>query len=209
MDSEVATTKARAYIWGTMVDRDLRASLEAIGVQLPGLELDGVLIDGKKKAHMCAEMRLPFPITVAKSLAEACSILWTRHPQRALELAGARPLLELAALCSASVTAIAKQLAQTRPKKSHHAPPKRIIEQRPIIALKNTSKMVKRLFLLEPELYAYAKEAAAQLGHRNVNRLVRDALWKECALRVPNAPQFQPRRVQPPNGARATRRRSG
>jgi hypothetical protein len=69
--------------------------------------------------------------------------------------------------------------------------------------------MLRRLFVLEPELYAYAQEAAAQLGHKNVNRLVRDALWAKVALVVPNCPQYQPARVEPPNGARATRRRTG
>jgi len=192
-----------------MGHRELRASLQQIGVQLPGLEYGGELVDGRKKALMCAELGLGFPVQSAKTLQEACSILWTRHPARALELAGTtRGVLELAALCSTSAVAIAKEIQANKPKKSHHKI--RInTEEKPFHELKDSKKMVKRLFLLEPELYAYAREAAAQHGHRNVNRLVRDALWKEIALVVPNAPQFQPRRVQPPNGARATRRRTG
>lgn len=187
-------------------NRDLRASLSRIGPQIPGLSFDGVLIDGRKKAPMCADLGLHFEIREAQTLHEACSILWTRHPARAIELAGKTSVLELAKLCSVSATAIAKELKANRPKKSHH---KRIIEGQPYPQLKSASKMIRRLFVLEPELYAYAREAAAQVGHRNVNRLVRDALWEKVALLVPMAPQFQPRRVQPPNGARAQRRRSG
>lgn len=189
-------------------NRDLRASLASIGPQIPGLSLDGVLIDGRKKETMCAELGIAFEIRQAESLTEACSILWTRHPARALELAGKRSVLELAQLCGTSPTAIAKELQANKPKKSHHSQ-KRLISDTPYPELKQSPKMLKRLFLLEPELYAYAREAAAQAGHRNVNRLVRDALWEKVALLVPMAPQFQPRRVQAPNGARAQRRRSG
>jgi len=187
-------------------NRDLRASLQSIGPQIPGLSFAGVLVDGRKKAPMCAELRISFEIREAETLAEACSILWTRHPARALELAGKKSVLELAQLCGVSATAIAKELHAAKPKRSHH---KRRIEGESYSQLKTASTMVRRLFTLEPELYAYAREAAAQVGHRNVNRLVRDALWEKVALLVPMAQQFQPRRVQPPNGARAQRRRTG
>lgn len=191
-----------------MRDRDLRASLEQIGVQTPGLEYLGELIDGRRKATMCAELHLRLDIHTARSLQEACSILWTRHPARALELAGASSVLELARLCSTSAVAVARELAANKPKKSRQRET-RILDGQPYAELKN-SKMIRRLFVLEPELYAYAREAAAQRGHRNVSRIVRDALWKEIALIVPNAPQFQPRRVQRANGPRAARgRRTG
>jgi hypothetical protein len=183
-----------------MGDRDLRASLRQIGPQIPGLEYAGELVDGRKKALMCAELRVPFPVQRAETLKEACSILWTRHPARALELAGTTRVLELAELCSTSAVSIAKELQANKPKRPRK--PMRIIQDVPYPALKDEKKMVRRLFVLEPELYAYAQEAAAQKGHRNVNRLVRDALWKEIALIVPSAPQFQPRRVEPPSGLR-------
>ena len=73
-------------------------------------------------------------------------------------------------------------------------------EVQPYPELKDSKKMIR---------VRLRARSAAQIGHRNVNRLVRDALWEKVALLVPNAPQFQPRRVQPPNGARATRRRAG
>ncbi len=192
-----------------MRDRDLRASLVQIGPLIPGLEYAGELVDGRKKAPMCVDLGIPFPIHVAKTLREACSILWTRHPTRALELAGTTRVLELAALCSTSTVAIAQQVNENRPAKKRIRNT-RIESSADLPRLKDSPKMITRVFMLEPELYAYAREAAAQKGHRNVSQLVRDAMWKEIALTVPNAPQFQPRRVvQHPNGPRPRKRRSG
>lgn len=191
-----------------MIDRDLRASLEQIGAQVPGLEYAGVLVDGRKKALMCAELGMPFPIHVAKTLQEACSILWLRHEVRALELAQTKKVLELARLCGSTTTAVAKVVQAQKPRVSHQRK-MRFIEDQPYRQLKEQKKMIRRLITLEPELYAYGREAAAQLGHRNFNKLVRDALWAKVALIVPSCPLFQPRRVQPPNGARAIKRRTG
>lgn len=192
-----------------MGDRDLLASLRAVGVLVSGLEYAGELVDGRKKREMCADLGVPFTVHVAKSHTEACSILWTRHPDRAVELAHTSKMLELVQLCSASSVSIAKVLQAKKPRVSHAS--KRILPvgDREYRHLRAQPKMLRRLVTLEPELYAYAREAAAQLGHKNFAKLVRRALWKEVALIVPNAPQFEPRRVQPPNGARATRRRTG
>ncbi len=192
-----------------MRDRDLKASLAQIGPLIPGLEYAGELVDGRKKALVCVDLGIAFPIHVAKTLQEACSILWTRLPTRALELAQTTKVLELAALCSTSTVAIAEQLKATKPPKQRIRNT-RIESSAELPDLKRSSKMIRRLFVLEPELYAYAREAAAQRGHRNVSQVVRDGLWKEIALTVPNAPQFQPRRVvQHPNGPRPRKRRSG
>jgi hypothetical protein len=192
-----------------MGDRDLRASLGQIGPQISGLEYAGELVDGRKKARMCADLGVAFPIHIAKTLQEACSILWLRHELRAIELAGEhRTILELAHLCGATTTAIAKVVQAQKPRVSHQRK-MRFIEDVPYRKLKKTEKMIRRLITLEPELYAYGREAAAQLGHKNFNKLVRDALWAKVALIVPSCPLFQPRRVQPPNGARAPKRRTG
>lgn len=182
-------------------DRDLRASLEAIGQLQPAYEHESELIDGRRRREICAELGLTLRVVRLETLHDACSVLWTLHPSRALELAGKRPLLELAQLCSASTSAIASQLQAMKPRKSHKATV-RILPDQPYRELKATPRMIRRLITLEPELYAYGREAAAQKGHRNFNKLVRDALWKEIALTVPNAPLYQPKRVQPANGAR-------
>jgi hypothetical protein len=200
----LATTNQTAYISTMLGKRDLRASLQRIGVQIPGLSHGGVLIDGKKKAELCADLGIEFEVYEARTLRDACSILWTRHPERALELAGNRPLLELAELCSTSTTAIA--LTQRATQKAKKPPNSKRLEGAHYPTLKQDPRMVRRLFVLEPELYAYAKEAAAQAGHRNVNRLVRESLWAKVAELVPLAPREAPQRVQAPNGARSHKR---
>lgn len=182
-------------------DRDLRASLERIGQLQPAYEHAGELIDGRRRREICSDLGLELRTVQLETLQEACSVLWILHPSRALELAGKRPLLELAQLCSASTTAVAKQIQAMKPRKSHKATV-RLLPDQPYRELKATPRMIRRLITLEPELYAYGREAAAQKGHKNFNKLVRDALWKEIALTVPNAPLHQPRRVQPANGAR-------
>jgi hypothetical protein len=196
-----------------MRERDLRESIQRIGVQSPGLAFAGALLDGRKRSAICLELGSTFPVHTAETFAEACSILWTRHPERALEFAGnagKSGVLELAELCGASPVAIATEIQANKPKPKKSAAQRRLIEGQPYPQLKEEKKMLRRLFVLEPELYAYAQEAAAQQGHRNVNKLVREALWAKVALLVPQAPQFQPRRVQPPNGARPIpKRRTG
>jgi hypothetical protein len=188
-----------------MRDRDLRASLESIGALQPGYEYAGQLIDGRRRQPICQELAIPFDVRVCGSLHDACSTLWAAsHAQRALELArseGATSLLELAQLCSTTASAVAQLLQETRPKKSH----KRQVRDQ-TTELRASSRMLRRLVTLEPELYALAKECAREQGHRNFAKLVRAALWKEIRLNVPGAPAHQPRRVQPANGAR---RRAG
>jgi hypothetical protein len=205
--------KWTVYISGDMRERDLRESILRIGVQSPGLKHAGVLLDGRKRAAICLELGIDFPVQTVATFAEACSILWTSHPDRALQLAnnaGKTTILELAELCGATPVAIATEIQSNKPKPNKSAAQRRLIEGQPYTQLKESKRMLRRLFVLEPELYAYAQEAAAQCGHGNVNKLVREALWAKVALLVPQAPQFQPRRVQPPNGARPIpKRRAG
>lgn len=209
----LASTFPTVYIWGRMRNRDLRASLQQIGPQKGALEYGGQTIDGRQRAEICAELGIDLPRRECATLQEACSLLWVEHPARALELAkenGARTVLELAALCSTTAVAVAKELAKKpkqRPKPHGRAGDRKHATDQVTRELRRRPKMIRRLFVLEPELYAYAREAAAQKGHNNVSKIVRQALWKEVALTVPNAPQFQPRRVQPANGPRDMRRR--
>lgn len=219
MATSLASAFPTVYILVRMRDRDLRASLAQIGPQKPGLVYGGEPIDGRRRAAICTELGIDFDQRECATLQEACSLLWLEHPARALELAAAndvRSVLELAQLCCTTPTAIAKELAskpkpKPKPKPRGRGTDRKHATMEVTRAARSQPKMIRRLFVLEPELYAYAKEAAAQKGHNNVNKLVRAALWKEVALTVPNAPQFQPRRVQSANGPREMprRRRTG
>jgi hypothetical protein len=196
-----------------MRERDLRQSILRIGVQSSGLLYAGVLLDGKRRAAICSELGIDFPIQTVATFAEACSILWTSHPDRALQLAnnaGKTTILELAELCGATPVAIATEIQANKPKQKKSPAQRRERDGHSYIRLRESKRMLRRLFVLEPELYAYAQEAAIKCGHRNVNKLVRDALWAKVALIVPQAPQFQPKRVQSSNGPRVMpKRRAG
>lgn len=181
-------------------DLELRASLAAVGALQPAFEYAGELIDGRRRQPLCAELGTPLEVRVCETLQAACSTLFALHPVRAIELAkreGVTSVLELAELCGATPSAIARELQHTLPKKSH----KRQVKDETSRA-RASPRMLRRLVTIEPELYALAKEAARELGHKNFARLVRDSLWRTVRERVRGAPLRQPQRVQPANGAR-------
>ncbi len=188
-----------------MRDRDLRASLAKIGALQPGYAFEGELIDGRRRQPLLIELGRPFEIRELASLEEACATLWPLHPDRALDLAGPHSIIDIAALCGTTTSAVASQMQARKPRRVHRRQNDRI-EKQPYERLRATPKMLQRLVTLEPELYAYSREAAAQAGHNNWSRLVRDALWEKITQLVPNAPMRPPRRVDSPNGAR---RRTG
>jgi len=182
-------------------DRDLRASLEAVGALQPAYEYSGELVDGRRRKPICAELGIRLDVRVCETLQEACSTLWAlQHQTRAIDLAkreGVVSVLELAQLCGTTTSAVAQVMQATQPKKSHKRQIKDEVSQ-----LRASPRMLRRLVTLEPELYALARTAAREVGHGNFQRLVRDALWKEIRANVRGAPAHQPRRVQAPNGAR-------
>src|SRR5262245_34223956 len=103
-------------------DLELRASLAAIGAFQPAFEYAGEVIDGRRRQVLCAELGKPLEIRVCETLQEACSTLFALHPMRAIELArreGVTSLLDLARACGSTTTAIARELQQVAPKKSH------------------------------------------------------------------------------------------
>lgn len=180
-----------------MRDRDLRASLATRGPIHPAYSYKGELIDGRRRKLLCDELELELEIRPCETLQEACSTLFVLHPERALELARSEStgaLLELAALCGTTPVAIARHIP-TR-KKSHKS-------KEPLSQARASSRMLRRLVTFEPELYELAKRAALELGHKNVNKLVRDSVWRTVRdLELNGAPRHQPRRVQAPHGAR-------
>lgn len=187
-----------------MRDPDLRASLAAIGQLHPAWEYEGELIDGRRRAEICATLGLALQVRVCNSLREACSTLWTLgHQDRALELArreGLTSLLELAAVCGATPARVAL-LLQEAPSPQR----RRDRVQKAVTALKrHEPRMVRRVVTFEPELLQLAKEKA-KMTNKNLAMVVRDAVWR-FVRDVSGAPRVQPRRVQPRFGAR---RRTG
>lgn len=181
-----------------MRDRDLRASLAARGPIHQAYSYAGELIDGRRRKAICDELGLKLDVHECATLHEACSTLFVIHPERALELArreSTSSLLELAELCGTTAVAIARHVSA--PKKSHKSGRQAVSKAR------SSSRMLRRLVTFEPELYELAKLAATELGHKNVNKLVRDSVWRTVRdLELSGAPRHQPHRVQAPHGAR-------
>lgn len=182
-----------------MRDRELRDSLAAIGAQLPALEYAGERIDGRRREKICTELGIPIAVRTCNSLGEACALLWPHHPRRALELAGARPLLELARLCGTSPTAIALEQHAAKPRRKHI---RRTLGEKDgpgvtKVRARNKSgrgsKGVKLELWVEPAFKAYI-DKCCEVERLNVSSLIRDALWSRIALKVPRAP------LQPPGG---------
>lgn len=182
-----------------MRDRDLRASLAARGPIHQAYSYAGELIDGRRRKAFCDELGLKLEVHECATLHEACSTLFVLHPERALELArreSTSSLLELAELCGTTAVAIARHVSS--PKKSHKSATKEALAK-----ARSSSRMLRRLVTFEPELYELAKRAATELGHRNVNKFVRDSVWRSVRdLELNGAPRHQPHRVQAPHGAR-------
>jgi hypothetical protein len=182
-----------------MRDREMRDSLGAVGALLPVLEHAGARIDGRRRAQICLELGIPIASRVCHSLGEACAALWPHHPARALELAGARPLLELAKLCGTSPTAIALELQRLKPKPKHirrtlgEQDGPGVTKTRPHTKAGRGSKGCKLELWVEPAFKAYIDECA-KVERLSLSGLIRDALWSRIALKVPRAP------LHPPSG---------
>lgn len=168
-----------------MEERELRASLAAIGPILPLLLYDSEPIDGRKRREMCAEMGLRITTLEVVSLRDACCMLHAQHPRRALELAqryGVHRLGDLAEHCGTTVAAVARELAAAKAKRMGGAERRRrMIGNAGMQKLRDHQHMTKVLFYCEPQLVAYGHELAETKGHKNLSRIIREALWKEVA----------------------------
>jgi hypothetical protein len=182
-----------------MNDRELRLNLAAIGALLPVFIYEGRVIDGARRERLCGELGLRIERHDCATLQEACSVLWSHHPVRALELAGPRGLLELAELCSVSPTAIARVKQAIRgPRKRTERAPRQTQGQ----------KTVQVLLWMEPQLKHYAKRAAEQEG-LTLSAFVRKAIWQRAkilAVRAPGEDSVRAPRWEKPREKRVAKR---
>lgn len=167
-----------------MNDGELRRSLQNVGPLLPALHWQGEVLDGKRRTWFCEELGLFLPVRYAESLQVACSILWPLHPKRALELAGARPVSDIAELCSVGVSAIAVELERHRvkPKADPRAPRQ----------TRGQKKVLVQVWV-DPQWKHYVQRAgaAAQL---DLSGAIRRAGWDLVQRVLPNPPQEGGRR---------------
>ena len=179
-----------------MDEHDLRRSLQSIGPRLPALIYEGETIDGRKRQRLCTELGLELGSHVCSSLREACSMLWAHHPERAIKLAGAHSVRELAELCGARVAAVARVIQKQRPpRRAAHRLPRHVRGQ------KNVLLQV----WIEPQLRTLARDAAAREG-LDLSAFTRQALWERAQIVDARAPahgsRAAPKWVKPPERKR-------
>lgn len=181
-----------------MDERELTASLAAIGPILPVLIYAGETIDGRKRARVCAALELEIETIELATLQDACAKLYAQHPARAVALAQRHGITQLRALaehCGSTVAAIAREIKAKKKPVGGAERVRRLGGHSEMRRLRKTPEMVLVRAYLEPELRAYGHELAKTRGHGNLSRVIRDALWKEVAM-LPRAQLHQPRRVK-------------
>lgn len=161
-----------------MQERELRASLVAVGPLLPVLIWRGRVVDGEKRSRICGELGLVPRTQVLHSLAECCSALWALHRERAVAEARAHMdgVRAIAELCGARVADVAQILAGKPVKQDTRAPRKTRSQKTVLVQL-----------WVEPQLKHFIKRAG-ESEHLDMSAALRVAAWEYVQRTLPRAP---------------------
>lgn len=203
-----ATAKKRVYLHSSMNERELRASIAAVGPLLPVLIWRDRVVDGEKRQRLCAELGFVPSYRVLHSVAEACTALWSLHPERALAEArnhvdGVRAIAEV---CGARVADVAQLLAGKPVRQDSRSPRKSRSQKKVLVQV-----------WVEPQLKHFI-ESAGRAENLDLSSAVRVASWEyvqrvngraptEGGPRAPSAEWVKPRerrrvrRTHTPNAA--------
>lgn len=176
-----ATTKIALYLRKSMQERELRASIEAVGPLLPVLVYRGRVVDGEKRDRICGELGLIPRTLILHSTSEVCGALWVLHPERAIAEAqqafSALTLPELAALCSARASDVAVVLAGKRaPVAAGERSPRRTQGQKSVLIQ----------FWAEPQFKHFVK-VAGERERLDLSATLRVAAWEFVQRTMPRA----------------------
>lgn len=183
-------------------DQELRDSISAAGCLDAVLIWHGMIIDGRRRHQICAELGIVPPMAVFTTLKSACTALFQRHPERAVTMArehlgghaGLAPTVrEVAEVCSTSVSAIAMLV---RPKVKEKRGPRRSHSQR--------TELVR--VWVEPQWTHYVRLAGAAQG-MNLSSTVRLACWEFVQRTLPRPPTEGTDRSPSPEWVRKPERR--
>ena len=177
-----ATQKIGVYLRKSMIERELRASIAAVGPLLPVLVYRGRVVDGEKRDRICTELGLIPRTQILHSLGELCAALWVLHPERAIaEAQLARPgltLPELAELCSTRPSDVALALAGQRGKS------RRGVERSPRRTQGQKSVLIQ--FWAEPQFKHFVK-LAGERAALDLSATLRVAAWEFVQRTMPRA----------------------
>ena len=164
-----------------MQERELRASIAAVGPLLPVLVYRGRVVDGEKRDRICSELGLIPRTQILHSLHELCAALWVLHPERAIAEAqdalGSLTLVNLAELCGVRPSDVAVVIAGKR-----GAP--RAVERSPRRTLGQKSVLIQ--FWAEPQFKHFVK-AAGEHERLDLSATLRVAAWEFVQRTLPRA----------------------
>ena len=69
-------------------DTQLLESLQRVGVLAPGIKWHGVLLDGRRRARLCAQVGMHFPCNDFTSFRDVAVALWLVEPERCVQRFG-------------------------------------------------------------------------------------------------------------------------
>lgn len=176
-----ATTKIRVWLHFHMNERELRASIAAVGPLLPVLVYRGRVVDGAKRDRICGELGLFARTQILHSVGEVCSALWALHPERAI--AEARAQIEgattavIADLCSTRVAEVALILSRDRQ-------PIAVDGRAPRRARSQKTELIR--FWADPQ-FRHAVKRAGELEKLNLSETLRVAAWEYVQRTLANA----------------------
>lgn len=181
-----------------MDEQQLRASIERVGPLLPVLIYQGRTLDGAKRDAICGSLGLVPRVLIVHSLDEACSALWSVHAERALELAGERPMQEVAKLCGVRTVDIALASGALRGglRADTRAPRKT-----------RGQKRVKLQIWSDPQFKHYLDEASDALK-ADAASIIRCATWEYLQRVLPRAAREGTARGPEPSLVRLRARRA-
>lgn len=164
-----------------MNERELRASIAAVGPLLPTLVYRGRVVDGEKRDRICSDLGLVPRTLILHSLTEVCSALWSLHPQRAIVEAHANSdrvvsLQEVAELCSARPSDVALVIAGSKAKPSATRSPRQTQGQKSVLIQ----------FWAEPQ-FKHFVQRAGELERLDLSATLRVAAWEFVQRTLPRA----------------------
>lgn len=164
-----------------MSERELRASIEAVGPLLPVLVYRGRVVDGEKRDRICGELGLIPRTQILHTLHELCAALWVLHPERAIAEAqhelGSLTLVNLAELCSVRPSDVALVLAGKRAAvQASERSPRRTQGQKSVLIQ----------FWAEPQFKHFVR-LAGERERLDLSATLRVAAWEFVQRTMPRA----------------------
>lgn len=134
---------------------NLRESILRVGPILPAYFWGAVLLDGKKRIQACGELGIQLKEVFLDTPEQAAALLWSLHPDRAVEMFRPDTLTQAGELFCAPLATLAKYYKRT---------PKTVEKRKQPRSVWAKQRGVSRTFRLPPSLIERFQSKAQKLG---------------------------------------------